>query len=99
MRLHALPTWWISAVGCIELAQGCRDKADLPRLKKGLAARITEIVPVTPAISQRASALIDELALSHGLRLADALESVLLPSSFRQRCSPPTSSTSQRSRG
>jgi hypothetical protein len=36
-------------VTCIELAQGCRDKADLARLKKGLAARNTEIVPVTPA--------------------------------------------------
>ena len=57
----------------IELAQGCRDKADLARLKKGLAARNTEIVPVTPAISLRASALIDALALSHGMRLADAL--------------------------
>lgn len=56
----------------IELAQGCRDKADLARLKKGLATRNTEIVPVTPAISQRASALIDALALSHGMRLADA---------------------------
>ena len=50
-----------------------RYKAELARLKKGLAARNTEIVPVTPAISQRASALIDELALSHGMRLADAL--------------------------
>ena len=30
-------------------------------------------MPVTPAISQRASALIDELALSQGMRLADAL--------------------------
>ena len=99
MRLYALPTWRISAVTYIELAQGCRDKADLARLKKGLAARSTEIMPVTPAISQRALALIDELALSHGLRLADALESALLPSSSRQRCSPPTSSTSQRSRG
>ena len=57
----------------IELAQGCRDKADLAQLKKGLAARSTEIVPLTPAISQRAAALIDEFALSHGLRLADAL--------------------------
>ena len=57
----------------IELAQGCRDKAELTRLKKGLMARNTEIVPLTPAISQRASALIDELALSHGMRLADAL--------------------------
>jgi predicted nucleic acid-binding protein len=72
-RLHALPAWRISAVTYIELAQGCRDKADLARLKKGLGARSTEIVPVTPAISQRATELIDRLALSHGMRLADAL--------------------------
>ncbi|HMC15825.1 MAG TPA: PIN domain-containing protein [Albitalea sp.] len=57
----------------IELAQGCRDKAELARLKKGLAARNTEIVPITPAISRRAAELIDALALSHGVRLADAL--------------------------
>ena len=43
------------------------------RLKKGLAARHTEIVPITPAVSQRAAELIDALALSHGLRLANAL--------------------------
>ncbi len=72
-RLHALPAWRISAVTYIELAQGCRDKADLARLKKGLAARNTEIVSITPAISQRATELIDQLALSHGMRLADAL--------------------------
>ena len=72
-RLHALEAWRISAVTYIELAQGCRDKVDLARLKKGLAARNTEIVPITPAVSQRAAELIDALALSHGLRLADAL--------------------------
>jgi predicted nucleic acid-binding protein len=72
-RLHALDPWRISAVTYIELAQGCRDKAELARLKKGLAARHTEVVPITPAISQRAAELIDGLALSHGLRLADAL--------------------------
>lgn len=72
-RLHALEAWRISAVTYIELAQGCRDKADLSRLKKGLAARHTEIVPITPSISDRAAGLIDSLALSHGLRLADAL--------------------------
>ena len=72
-RLHALAAWRISAVTYIELAQGCRDKADLVRLKKGPAARSTEIVPITPAISQRAADLIDALALSHGMRLADAL--------------------------
>jgi len=72
-RLHALPAWRISAVTYIELAQGCRDKTDLARLKKGDAARHTEIVPITPAISQRAADLIDQLALSQGMRLADAL--------------------------
>ena len=72
-RLHALPVWRISVVTYIELAQGCRDKPELARLKKGLAARSTEIVPITPAISQRAAELIDSLALSHGMRLADAL--------------------------
>jgi len=72
-RLHALPAWHISAVTYIELAQGCRDKAELARLKKGLAARNTEIIQITPAISQQAAELIDALALSHGMRLADAL--------------------------
>lgn len=52
-RLHALPNWRISTVTYMELAQGFRDKADLARLKKGLAARGTEVVPVTPAISAR----------------------------------------------
>ena len=57
----------------MELAQGCRDQAELNRLKKGLTARNTEVIPITPAISQRAMAIIDALALSHGMRLADAL--------------------------
>lgn len=72
-RLQELSAWRISVVTYIELAQGCRDKADLARLKKGLAARSTEIVQITPAISRRAAELIDQLALSHGMRLADAL--------------------------
>ncbi|TDM06962.1 MAG: VapC toxin family PIN domain ribonuclease [Ideonella sp. MAG2] len=72
-RLHAIKHWRISAVTYMELAQGCRDKAELARLKKGLAARSTEIVPLTPVISDCAADLIDRLALSHGMRLADAL--------------------------
>lgn len=43
------------------------------RLKKGLAARQAEVLQITPAISQRAADMIDTLALSHGMRLADAL--------------------------
>ena len=72
-RLQTLDPWRISAVTYMELAQGCRDKTELARLKRGLALRNTEIIPITPAISQRASAMIDALALSHGMRLADAL--------------------------
>jgi predicted nucleic acid-binding protein len=72
-RLHAINPWRISAVTYIELAQGCRAKAELARLKNGLAARHTEVVPITPATGERAAELIDELALSHGVRLADAL--------------------------
>jgi hypothetical protein len=72
-RLHEIRPWRISVVTYIELAQGCRDKTELARLKKGLAAHDTEVLPLTPAISQRAADLIDTLALSHGMRLADAL--------------------------
>lgn len=71
--LHRIDPWRISAVTYIELAQGCRSKAELARLKKGLTSRHTEVLQVTPAISARAMALIDEFALSHGMRLADAL--------------------------
>ena len=72
-RLQGIDPWRISTVTYIELAQGCRDKAELARLKKGLAGHNTEILALTPAISQRASDLIDALAHSHSLRLADAL--------------------------
>jgi predicted nucleic acid-binding protein len=72
-RLHELISWRISVVTYIELAQGCRDKAELARLKTGLAAHRTEVLQVTPEISARAAELVDALALSHGMRLADAL--------------------------
>ena len=72
-RLHLLNLWRISVVTYIELAQGCRGKVELARLKKGLAVRQTEVLQITPAISQRAAEMVDALALSHGMRLADAL--------------------------
>ena len=72
-RLGQIGTWRISVVTYMELAQGCRDKAELARLKKGLAVRNTDVLQVTPAISERAAELVDLLALSHGMRLADAL--------------------------
>jgi predicted nucleic acid-binding protein len=72
-RLNQISPWRLSVVTYIELAQGCRDKTELARLKKGLAAHETQVLPITPGISQRAADWIDALALSHGLRLADAL--------------------------
>lgn len=65
--------WQISAVTYIELIQGCRDKQELIRLKKGLASYGTGILPITNQISERATQLIEELALSSGMQLADAL--------------------------
>jgi predicted nucleic acid-binding protein len=72
-RLQEVKHWRISVVTYIELAQGCRDRAELARLKKGLAARGAEVLQVTPTISRRAADLIGALASSHGMRLADAL--------------------------
>lgn len=72
-RLNAIGQWQISIVTYMELAQGCSDKPNLDRLKKGLAARKVKVLQITPAISQRAADLVDTLALSHGMRLADAL--------------------------
>ena len=72
-RLAMVDPWRISVVTYLELAQGCRNRAELERLKRGLVARNTIILPLTPAISDRCVRLIDEFALSHGMQLADAL--------------------------
>lgn len=72
-RLKQIQPWRISAVTYIELAQGCRDKAELERLKKGLAQHGTQIIAITHAISERAMQLIDQHTLANGLQLGDAL--------------------------
>jgi predicted nucleic acid-binding protein len=72
-RLQAIVPWRISAVTYIELAQGCRNKVELMQLKKGLSISQTEILPLGTTISDKAIALIDSYALSHGLQLGDAL--------------------------
>ncbi len=72
-RLAQLLPWQLSAVTYIELAQGCRSKKELVRIKKGLIMSQAHILPVTPSITERAMALVDSHALSHGLQLGDAL--------------------------
>lgn len=72
-RLQTLTPWRVSAVTYMELAQGCRDKQELARIKKGLTVSQTEVLPISAGISDRAVQLIDAYALSHGLQLGDAL--------------------------
>ena len=72
-KLQTLVPWRISAVTYMELAQGCRSKEELNRIKKGLTLCQTVIVPISVAISDRAMQLIDGYALSHSLQLGDAL--------------------------
>jgi predicted nucleic acid-binding protein len=72
-RLAAISNWTISVITYLELAQGCRDKAELHRIKQGLSAQKTTILPLSANVGERATQLIDEHALSSGLQLADAL--------------------------
>jgi len=72
-KLQTMMPWRISAVTYMELAQGCRNKDELMRMKKGLAMCQTEILPVSAAVSDRAMQLIDTYALSHSLQLGDTL--------------------------
>lgn len=72
-RLQRAAPWQISAVTYIELAQGSRNKRELQSIKKGLKAFGAQILPMTEAISEQAMRLIDTHALSHGLKLGDAL--------------------------
>jgi hypothetical protein len=72
-RLKRIGVWRISVVTYMELAQGCRDKAELARVKKALSGSGTQIVPVNEAVCERATRLIDRYALSDGLQVGDAL--------------------------
>ena len=73
-RLDQLDKLTISAVTyLLELLQGMRNRAELVALQKSLAQRKAERLPITPAITERAIALMEGLALSHGMQMGDAL--------------------------
>lgn len=72
-RLDQLPKLILSAITYLELVQGMRDRRELLALQKSLAMRQAERLPLTPAITERATILMDTLALSHGLQVGDAL--------------------------
>ena len=67
------PNWHISAVTYMELIQGCRNKAELKAIQKAFKGSESDVLPITQAISNVASVLVEKYALSHSLFLADAL--------------------------
>ena len=63
----------LSVISYLELIQGMRNKAELAAAQKMLALRKADVLPLTATITQRAVSLMETLALSHGLQIADAL--------------------------
>ena len=72
-RLDELPSLTLSAVSYLEVLQGMRNKAELVAVQKMLQRRQAVVLPITEAITQRAISLMEELTLSHGLQMGDAL--------------------------
>jgi len=72
-RLDELGALTLSAVSWLELLQGMRNKAELLAVKKMLERRSATLLPVTGAITLRATELMESLTLSHGLQMGDAL--------------------------
>lgn len=71
-RLDRLPKLTISVISYLELLQGLRNRAEMLAIQKSLEMRNTERLAITSTITERAVALMEELALSHGLQLGDA---------------------------
>lgn len=63
----------LSAVTYMELVQGARNRKELRLLRRTIAANAWRILPITEAISHRATTCVESHALSHGMQLADAL--------------------------
>ena len=72
-KLDSFSTLTISAVTYMELLQGLRSKAEMNALQQSLAMRHTQRLPITPAISERATSLMEGMVLSDGLQMGDAL--------------------------
>ncbi len=72
-RLDALDEFVLSSVSYLEVLQGMRNKTELLAVKKMLERRSATLLPITEAITLRATGLMESLTLSHGLQLGDAL--------------------------
>lgn len=64
---------YISAVNYMELMQGARSKREQIMIKQFLNTLGFIVLPITEAVSHRATIFIEEHALKSGIQLADAL--------------------------
>ncbi|WP_157272044.1 type II toxin-antitoxin system VapC family toxin [Azohydromonas aeria] len=72
-RLDQLPALTLSAVTYLEILQGLRNKAEFAAVRSMLQRRQALVLPLTEPVTQRATALMEQLTLSHGLQMGDAL--------------------------
>ena len=72
-KMEGLADWHISAVSYMELAQGCRNKAELKAMQKAFKSESSDVLPITHSINDMACNLVEKYALSHSLHMADAL--------------------------
>jgi predicted nucleic acid-binding protein len=71
--LEKIETVSLSAITYMELIQGARNKEEFRLLRQTIHEHEWQILPLSENISHRATVYIENYALSHGLRLADAL--------------------------
>lgn len=64
---------WISSVTLMEVMQGCRNREELLDSQAFVAENISRIIHPRTSLSEKAIHLVGEYALSHGLRVIDAL--------------------------
>lgn len=72
-RLDELANLTLSAMSYLELIQGMRNRAELVAVQRMFELRRANVLALTPAVTYRATGLMEALALSHGLHAADAL--------------------------
>jgi predicted nucleic acid-binding protein len=63
----------LSIVTFMELMQGARSKVEMQEIQRFIRESDFTVLPLTEAIGDLAAALIEQHALSNGLRLEDAL--------------------------
>jgi len=63
----------VSIVSVMEMLQGANSKDEIGRIRRFFPTHDLRVIPVNESISYLASNLIEELTLSRGLQLADAL--------------------------